>query len=869
AMILPALGRISAGDWFFQLSEDMQAMAMAMAMAMAIGDGDAGDADGYDITGSRHMAMAMAMAMAMDDGDGDGDDDGDGYIPALSAMQRWRWQRAMRWRWRWFSQAMAMVITGSQAMAGDARHGDAGDRRWRCMRWSLPALGRWRCRRWRWRWRWMRLCCWKMRRKIKYWQKLWRKALRYYNEIELPRLSQPSDFERPGTSQTGAHVCRYASTMSKEPVLYTGEDAEGFDMTSGQKWIYPTNYPVREYQYNIVKSALFKNTLVSLPTGLGKTFIAAVVMYNFYRWFPRGKVIFLAPTKPLVHQQIDSCYKVMGIPQDDTAEMTGNMSPSERARTWEMKRVFFLTPQVLTNDLTRRACPAASIKCIVVDEAHKAMGNHSYCQVMKALFPFNNKFRVLALSATPGSDMGAVMQVMKNLLISHIELRNEESPDIAEFTHKRNLETIVVSLGPYLSDFQQRYLNVVGKYLGYLQRQKVLIGNMLTHTKFGLLQARDAFPSFAICVTLLHSLELLSQYGLRSFLKFLDGVLQGERGQAVVQGRLKHDVDLENLLGELKEKLGTENQAEPEPDISMAPSSTQLAAPYVYSHPKLEKLQEVVVDHFKTFKEKNVVTRAMIFCQYRDTVIEVCHILQKFHPLVKPMTFIGQSTSGKSSRGFTQKQQLTVMRKFISGGYNTLIATCVGEEGLDIGEVDLIVCYDAHKSPIRLVQRMGRTGRKREGRIVMLITEGKEHNKYKSSMYQNRTINKKLLGIKELATHLYGGNPRMIPNGIHPQSHQMFMTVPDVPERKTNKKKSQDIRKLFGTSIVVLVTGLLPIKKIESSSPYCTVEDLEEMRWDGKFIPQFNLLTDSEEMHAKDKISELISIVSSLWSTDC
>ena len=55
-----------------------------------------------------------------------------------------------------------------------------------------------------------------------------------------------------------------------------------------------------------------------------------------------------------------------------------------------------------------------------------------------------------------------------------------------------------------------------------------------------------------------------------------------------------------------------------------------------------------------------------------------------------------------------------------------MVSTCVGEEGLDIGDVDLIICFDAHKSPIRLVQRMGRTGRKREGKIVMLVTEGKE-----------------------------------------------------------------------------------------------------------------------------------------------
>jgi Fanconi anemia group M protein len=74
-------------------------------------------------------------------------------------------------------------------------------------------------------------------------------------------------------------------------------------------------------------------------------------------------------------------------------------------------------------------------------------------------------------------------------------------------------------------------------------------------------------------------------------------------------------------------------------------------------------------------------------------------------------------------KGLTQKEQIEVVRRFRDGGFNTLVATCVGEEGLDIGEVDLIVCYDVSKSPIRLVQRMGRTGRKRAGRIIVLVTE--------------------------------------------------------------------------------------------------------------------------------------------------
>ena len=80
----------------------------------------------------------------------------------------------------------------------------------------------------------------------------------------------------------------------------------GFCEENGKTWQYPINLPLREYQFSIVKRCLFQNTLVCLPTGLGKTFIAAVVMLNFYRWYPQGKIVFLAPTKPLVNQQVST-----------------------------------------------------------------------------------------------------------------------------------------------------------------------------------------------------------------------------------------------------------------------------------------------------------------------------------------------------------------------------------------------------------------------------------------------------------------------------------------------------------------------------------------------------------------------------------
>uniref|UniRef100_A0A915JSC2 Helicase ATP-binding domain-containing protein n=1 Tax=Romanomermis culicivorax TaxID=13658 RepID=A0A915JSC2_ROMCU len=112
----------------------------------------------------------------------------------------------------------------------------------------------------------------------------------------------------------------------------------------------------------------------------------------------------MAPTKPLVAQQIEACYELMSINQDDIAEMTGTTQPSERLMKWRNKRIFFLTPQIIANDLITNGSEMNpdKIKCLVIDEAHKATGNYAYCQVVRALLQYTQQFRIVALSATPG-----------------------------------------------------------------------------------------------------------------------------------------------------------------------------------------------------------------------------------------------------------------------------------------------------------------------------------------------------------------------------------------------------------------------------------------------------------------------------------
>uniref|UniRef100_A0A915JRB4 Helicase C-terminal domain-containing protein n=1 Tax=Romanomermis culicivorax TaxID=13658 RepID=A0A915JRB4_ROMCU len=183
-------------------------------------------------------------------------------------------------------------------------------------------------------------------------------------------------------------------------------------------------------------------------------------------------------------------------------------------------------------------------------------------------------------------------------------------------------------------------------------------------------------------------------------------------------------------------------------------------------------------------------TRIIIFSQYRESVEEITAVLRKHQPLIRPMKFIGQSFSaGKTTKGLTQKEQLRVMKEFKAGNYNTIVATCVAEEGLDIAEVDLIICYDAPKSPIRLVQRMGRTGRKRLGKIVVLLTKGREENCFDRSENSKNSVYKTMLQIDkfEVSPH----NPRMIPLGLTPRCEKQFMEQLKPFENTKGKRKEK------------------------------------------------------------------------------
>ncbi|KAM3967171.1 LOW QUALITY PROTEIN: FA complementation group M [Aphomia sociella] len=683
-----------------------------------------------------------------------------------------------------------------------------------------------------------------------------------FDDSFLANFENSSFKEKPHTEVNTSHNRSDLNVSA----LCCDEELSGYDKLTGRTWIYPTNYPVRDYQFNIIKAAILKNTLVSLPTGLGKTFIAAVIMYNFYRWYPLGKIIFTAPTRPLVAQQIDACYNIIAIPPNDTIEMTGHMQVNTRKVHWQSKRVFFATPQVIYNDIKSGICPSDKIRCLVIDEAHRARGNYAYCQIVSTLTDMGHKlYRTLALSATPGSRVEDVVNVVQNLHIAHLELRSESSIDVAPYSHSRNINTVVIKLGPELTQLRQQYIEILDGYARRLKQCNILPQNLGNLSKGRVVMLYKEFQSkergarhpqhsnimkdFTLLITLYHGLELLIKHGSRVFLNFFDAHPEKSWMQA--------DDRLTMLLERLRDDLGVNPLSL---NRSILPDGTvpELPKDLCFGHPKFDKLKEIMIEHFTKAKRNGRDTRAIVFCEYRESVNLVHCLLLQCRPLIMPEMFVGQGASGKDEGGgVSQRQQLRVMRAFVAGDCNALVATCVAEEGLDVGAVDLCLCFDiSSRSPVRLVQRCGRTGRERGGQVYILVTEGREHQTLIDCMRQRDGLNAKIMHSKEVENSLYKVNPRMIPRDFTPVCQKMYITVAKKNDAKSkqkdaiekSKKGQKDLRSmLLGASS----SNSNSTNKDVSTGILITEEEFSELYPDG-FLST-SLLPEAKEYWTMNK----------------
>ncbi|KAF8605019.1 P-loop containing nucleoside triphosphate hydrolase protein [Ceratobasidium sp. AG-I] len=535
-------------------------------------------------------------------------------------------------------------------------------------------------------------------------------------------------------------------------------------------WIYPLNKEKRDYQFSIVARSLFDNTLVSLPTGLGKTFIAGSVMLNFYNWFPTGKVVFVAPTKPLVAQQIEACHESCGIPGRDAIELTGTVTKNLRRRAWEEKRVFYMTPQTFINDLRDGTCDAQDIVLVVIDEAHRATGAYAYVTIVHYLMAHNPHHRILALSATPGKNSDSVQAIVDGLHISRIEIRDEHSMDLQKYLFKKHTDIQVVQMNDSINAIKTSLAAVMMPLLKAAQtagccnnadpetmnsyRATAEISNIMASKDKSRMRAMKPLQylgSFA------RAMGYLLECSVAMCQRCLNDFYAGGKDQ--FQSTWKNNPDWKELMGNIE-------------NHRLEAASLNLKTTFP-PHPKMEKLNVLLQDHFDADDAEE--TRVMVFTNFRESVDEIVAHLNANGPKIRASRFIGQAGGKSGEKGMNQKEQISTIGRFKAGEFNVLVATSIGEEGLDIGEIDLIVCYDAQKAPVRMLQRVGRTGRKRDGKVVVLLAEIREEKNWDKAKESYRDVQKAIIDGSSI--ELFDDAARMIPDGIQPKCIEKKLTI--------------------------------------------------------------------------------------------
>ena len=487
------------------------------------------------------------------------------------------------------------------------------------------------------------------------------------------------------------------------------------------EFIKEINIEYRKYQVEIAKKCVNKNSLVVLPTGLGKTIIAVFVAGFTLEIFPRNsKIIILAPTRPLINQHYGTFKKLLTIPEKQYVVLTGRVNPEKRTELFTKHQIIFYTPQTLRNDLVKRRYSLTTTCLIIFDEAHHASGDYPYPLIADEYLDQNPDGNILALTASPGASQRKITELCKNLHIrkENIHTRTRTDRDVKTYLKPMDIYKIGVELTELMDDVYAIVQKLLKERLQYLSQlgfldgaTEKLIENIfrkdllkLNRELVKLLNDNGdktgvytALSVNAQALILYHMIDLIEQQGLDVLFRYLEKM----RGDAKKKSSSKAVKVLasEYRLYQLYVELLKHNDFTPETLI----------------HPKYMILKQIILEQLETTPD----SRILVFVKLRDSVRNIAKKLNNVEN-IKTSRFVGQATKSKDDKGLSQKNQLEILEKFKQGFYNVLVSTNVGEEGLDIAECDLVIFYDVVASEIRFIQRKGRTARHREGRVIIL-----------------------------------------------------------------------------------------------------------------------------------------------------
>jgi len=478
------------------------------------------------------------------------------------------------------------------------------------------------------------------------------------------------------------------------------------------------DFTPRLYQQTILATANDKNTLVVLPTGLGKTYVFLMLAVQRLKQYPDSKILFLGPTRPLITQYFNLFVKHTDVKKEEMAIFTGQVIPKKRAELWKKTKIIFSTPQGLENDIISNRINLENVSLLGFDEAHRAVGGYAYAWIADQYVKKSKHPRIIALTASPGSKVEKILEVVKNLRIENVEIRTDEDPDVKPYIQDVDIKWVYVTLPSHFKSIQKHLKDCykskikaiktlveikdsIENKTELLKLQRVLLISIKERKDY---ESMRAISLLAEAMKVQHALELLESQGITPLLDYMENLVSKS---AVTKTKA-----VKNLVMDLNFKSA----------LVLVRNLKESGV----EHPKIQELRNLLKEYAK--KDKKII----VFSQYRDSISNLVSEINKIETISAKM-FVGQAK--RKGTGLSQKKQIELIEKFKENEFNVLVMSSVGEEGLDIPAVDVVIFYEPVPSAIRTIQRRGRTGRQTKGKVFVLVAKNTRDEGYRWSAY--------------------------------------------------------------------------------------------------------------------------------------
>lgn len=573
------------------------------------------------------------------------------------------------------------------------------------------------------------------------------------------------------------------------------------------KFLKKNKIELRDYQVNIMNDACGSNTLVVLPTALGKTIIGVMIAARYFDEFPGSKILVLAPTKPLVMQHCES-FTDFFIEDIKCSMIIGNSSPLKRALEVNHSDIIFSTPQIIKNDITLGSYNLRDFSLVIFDEAHKARKNYAYTYIAEEYMHTAKKPYILGLTASPGKDKDVINDLIQILKIEKVCFKTHEDADVQEYIYPIDTYIERINLPLEVIEVQILLKKAIQQIIDYFIDQKIIpIKDYVSKADFIKLNTdfraydmygedysdycfpevpyilksnplnRFAYISMAISgIYLLHMEEILTSQTPKMFTDYCEKLVERVNNGSKSANRIINSKYYKEYI------------------------SQQIPVLKTIDSPKIDRVLKIVLEQFAEKKESKII----IFTQFRDMAAIIKEkLIQLNDPTIHPERFVGQFCK-ENDPGLSQKMQQEIIKIFKTQNINVLVATSIAEEGLDIPNVDAVIFYEPVPSEIRLIQRRGRTGRHSQGKCYIVCANDTIDDVYlKVAFKKEEVMHRTLVSDEELQiiTNINRNCDNFIPDEKNDeQIHKFFKNI---EERKkiTTEKSIQLIESIQKSSV--------------------------------------------------------------------